>query len=96
MMYPFMTLNNNTEIVHSELYPDGRIKVHIETPDEEYGFRYATCWLPFYKWETIYKYSKNEMNYFQSLICTYELSIIRASQKGNMPGISMSSNYVKE
>ena len=32
MLYPFMTLNDNTEIVHSEMKPDGRVKVYIETP----------------------------------------------------------------
>ena len=49
MMYPFMTLNDNTEIVHSEMHPDGKVKVYIETPDEQYCFRHATCWLPDYK-----------------------------------------------
>ena len=51
MMYPFMTLNDDTEIVHSEMKPDGRVKVYIERPDEKYGFRHATCWLPDYTWE---------------------------------------------
>ena len=35
MMYPYMTLNGDTEITHSEMYPDG--KVYIETPDETGG-----------------------------------------------------------
>ncbi|OAD86411.1 hypothetical protein HMPREF2738_03607 [Clostridiales bacterium KLE1615] len=26
MMYPFMTLNDNTEIVHSEMKPDGLLR----------------------------------------------------------------------
>ena len=26
MMYPFMTLNDNTEITHSEMKPDGSVK----------------------------------------------------------------------
>lgn len=26
MMYPFMTLNDNTEIVHSEMKADGKVK----------------------------------------------------------------------
>ena len=30
MMYPYLTLNDNTEITHSELLPDGRVKVYIE------------------------------------------------------------------
>ena len=38
MMYPFITLNDNTEIVHSEMKPDGKVKVYIETPDEQYCF----------------------------------------------------------
>ena len=33
MMYPFMTLNDDTEITHSEMKEDGRVKVYIETPD---------------------------------------------------------------
>lgn len=51
MMYPYMTLNDNTEITHSEMKTDGRVKVYIETPDEKVCFRHATCWLPEYKWE---------------------------------------------
>ena len=35
MMYPFMTLDDNTEIVHSEMQPDHRVKVYIEKPDEK-------------------------------------------------------------
>lgn len=46
MMYPFLTLNNDTEIVHSEMKSDGRVKVYIETPDLRDGFHNATCWLP--------------------------------------------------
>ena len=30
MMYPFMTLDDDTEIVHSEMKPDGRVKVYLE------------------------------------------------------------------
>ena len=38
MMYPFMALNDDTEITHSEMKPDGRVKVYIETPDDRDGF----------------------------------------------------------
>ena len=30
----FMTLNDDTEITHSEMLPDGKVKVYIETPDD--------------------------------------------------------------
>ena len=46
MTYHFMTLNDGTEIVHSEMMDDGRVKVSIETPDEKLCFKRASCWLP--------------------------------------------------
>ena len=36
MMCPFMTMNDETEIVHSDMQDDGRVKVYIEKPDEQY------------------------------------------------------------
>ena len=49
----FMTLNDNTEIVHSEMHADGRVKVYIEQPDAETCFNRAVCWLPDYTWEDV-------------------------------------------
>lgn len=37
MMYPFMTLNDDTEITHSEMKIDGTVKVYIETPNDTGG-----------------------------------------------------------
>ena len=67
-MYPYMTLNDDTEITHSEMKADGRVKVYIETPDEKNGFRHATCWLPDYRWEDIFAYSDMELTYFKKII----------------------------
>ena len=53
MMYPFMTLDDNTEIVHSEMQPDHRVKVYIEKPDEKDCFHSAVCYLPDYTWMNI-------------------------------------------
>ena len=46
MMYPYLSLNDDTEITHSEMKEDGSVKVYIETPDAVGGFHSATCWLP--------------------------------------------------
>ena len=46
MMYPFLTLNDGTEIVHSNFLEDGSVKVYIEKPDEKDCFHHATCYLP--------------------------------------------------
>ena len=50
MLYPFMTLNDQTEIVHSEILERNgteAVKVCIEKPIEG-GFHSAVCYLPNY------------------------------------------------
>ena len=46
MMYPFLTLNDDTEITHSEMREDGTVKVYIERPDEKDFFHSVICILP--------------------------------------------------
>ncbi len=82
MMYPYLTLNDDTEITHSEMLPDGRVKVYIETPDLKDGFHNATCFLPEYEWADIHGYSENEMNYFKKLIRNNAHLIMEFSQEG--------------
>jgi hypothetical protein len=82
-MYPFMTLNDNTEIVHSEMKND-KVKVYIETPDEKLCFKHATCWLPEYKWEDIFGYTDEEMKYLKDLVNSEAHLIIEFSQTGGL------------
>lgn len=35
LMYLFLTLDDNTEIVHSEMRNDGTVKVYLEVNDEK-------------------------------------------------------------
>lgn len=86
MMYPFMTLNDDTEITHSEMKPDGTVKVYIETPDEKYCFRHATCWLPEYKWEDVFHFSEQDIQTFQNIIESTAHLIIEFSQEGGFQG----------
>lgn len=88
MMYPYLTLNDDTEITHSEMYPDGRVKVYIETPDCKDGFHNATCYLPEYRWEEIFGYSEAEMNYFKQLIRDNAHLIMEFSQEGGFDNAS--------
>lgn len=83
MMYPFMTLSDDTEITHSEMKPDGRVKVYIETPDDLGGFRDATCWLPYYTWE-VHGYSETEMIYFKKFVRNNAHLFIEFSQEGGV------------
>ena len=88
-MYPYMTLPDNTEIVHSELKPDGKVKVYIEKPVYD-GFCNATCYLPEYKWENISGFTENEIAYLKNLIEKNAHLIIELSQKG---GFANASNF---
>lgn len=84
MMYPYMTLSDGTEITHSEMKPDGKVKVYIETPDEKICFRHAACWLPEYKWEDIYAYSDADLERFQEIIESTAHLIMEFSQEGDL------------
>lgn len=84
MMYPFMTLNDDTEITHSEMKPDGKVEVYIETPDLKDGFHNATCYLPDYTWEDIQGYSEVEMEYFKRLIRNNAHLVLEFSKEGGI------------
>jgi len=84
MMYPYLTLNDDTEITHSEMKKDGSVKVYIETPDETGGFHSAVCWLPQYKWEKICGYTETEMDTFRELIRNNAHLIMEFAQDGGV------------
>ena len=82
MMYPFMTLDDNTEIVHSEMKEDGRVKVYLERPDAADGFHHALCGLPGYTWEDVFGFSAGDMARFQEVIQSTAHLILQFSQEG--------------
>ena len=70
MMYPYMTLSDETEIVHSQIIDENgkkKVLVHFERPTDN-GFDSARCELPDYNW--IYKngYSDSEIEMFENLL----------------------------
>lgn len=84
MMYPFMTLDDQTEIVHSDMLPDGTVKVYLERPDEALCFCHATCYLPDYRWEDIDGFSKNEIARYQEVLESTAHLILQFSQEGGL------------
>ena len=81
-MYPFLTLDDGTEIVHSEMYPDGRVKVYMEMPDVKDCFHCATCYLPTYAWENVSGFSKPELDRLTDIIQSTAHLILRFAQEG--------------
>jgi hypothetical protein len=88
MMYPFMTLDDGTEIVHSEMKDDGTVKVYMEKPDEKDGFHYATCWLPEYRWENIFGLSQAEVDRCREVIESTAHLILEFSKEGGFENAS--------
>ena len=80
MMYPFLTLDDQTEIVHSKLLEDGSVKVYIEKPDAKDGFHYATCFLPEYRWEDVSGFSETEIQKYQGIISSVANEIMQTAK----------------
>ena len=69
MMYPYMTLADGTEIVHSHiLEKDGEkaVEVHFER-SKPYGFDMARCKLPTYEWIVREGYADDEIAVFEQM-----------------------------
>lgn len=70
MLYPFMTLADETEIVHSESYFENdkeHVRVEIEKPVEG-GFYSAVCILPEYEWHNIKGFSEEDVEQLEGTI----------------------------
>ena len=88
MMYPYLTLDDETEIVHSEMLEDHTVTVYIEKPDEKDGFHYATCYLPKYDWTDIFGFNDAEIAALQSIVENNAHLIIELSQNGGIDNAS--------
>ena len=67
MLYPYMTLNDGTEVCHSQILEDRKVVVNFERPTED-GFDSARCELPEYKWLERSGYSDSEIHFFEQLL----------------------------
>ena len=79
MMYPFLRLDDQTEIVYSHMQTGGVVKVYIEKPVNE-GFHSAICYLPNYRWEDIKGFSSAEIERYQGIVESVAPLIIEFSQ----------------
>ena len=90
MLYPFMTLNDDTEIVHSESYiAEGKehVRVEIEKPIAG-GFASAECILPEYQWKNVSGFNEEDIAKYQELIESMSHIIIRLAREGGFESAS--------
>ena len=88
MMYPFLQLDDGTEIVHSEMQTDGRVKVYIEKPDAEDCFHNAVCYLPGYEWENVAGFTQEEISRYQTVLESVAHLILEFSKQGGFENAS--------
>lgn len=86
MMYPYMTLADETEIVHSHLITeDGteKVIVHFERPKED-GFDSARCELPSYTWTLRDGYSDAEIADFEKFLAANAHLLFKYARSGGL------------
>ena len=81
MMYGYITLSDKTGIAHSEMEPDGTVKVYFEKPLEG-GFQHATCYLPSYQWEAIEGFSEADVERLEKVLKNNAHLILEFAQEG--------------
>jgi len=87
MIYPFITLDDGAEIVHSEMQ-DGRVKVYVEKADEKDGFHHMTCYLPSYEVTESFGFSETEKGRYMDVIRSAANLIIEFSKDGGFENAS--------
>lgn len=88
MMYPFLQLDVQTEIVHSDMLSDGSVKVYIEKPVDG-GFHSAACCLPRYEWKGIDGFTDTDIERYQKIVESVAHLIIQFSQGGGFENASL-------
>ena len=88
MMYPFMTLDDETEITHSEFLPDDKVKVYVEKADAKDGFHDMTCYLPSYEITSVQGFSKAEQDKYMEIIRSTAHLIMEFSKDGGFENAS--------
>ena len=88
VMYPFLTLDDGNEIVHSQILKQGKVKVYVEKADAKDGFHHATCFLPEYRWEDIFGFTQEDIARYQRIIENSANLIIEFAKDGGFQNAS--------
>ena len=86
MTRPLMTPGDDTEVTHSELRPDGTVKVYVEARGERDGFHSAVCWLPAHRWEDVCGYTQAETARLRRLVRTNADLTMGSARAGGVLG----------
>ena len=82
MTHPFMTLNDGTEITHSEMRPDHTVAVYVEKPDKGDCFHSGMCTLPGYRWNDVQGFTVEELARYEEVVRSTAHLIMEFAQDG--------------
>lgn len=88
MMYPFLTLDDETEITHSEYLETDNVKVYVEKPDEKDCFHHLTCYLPGYQIAENSGFNDDEIEKYMDIIRSTAHLIMEFAKKGGFDNAS--------
>lgn len=86
MMYSYITLADETEIVHSQILEENgekSVEVHFERATED-GFDTARCSLPSYKWIKREGFSDEEIELFEKLLHSNAHLLFKYAESGGI------------
>ena len=84
MEYPFITLDNGTQISHSEMLADRSVLVYICKD----AFHRAVLVLPAQEWREVTGFTADELEHIKRVILKMTPLILEFSQKGGFRGAS--------
>lgn len=88
MVYPFLTLDDGTEIVHSHELNNGTVKVYVEKPDAKDCFHSFECYLPAYEIKNVEGFSQEEVDKYMEVIKSTAHLIIEFARDGGFENAS--------
>ena len=81
MIYPFMTIKDDIEVVHTEVREDNTVKVYFEQP-VYLGFHSIECILPTYEWSENKGFTDEELKYIDKFLHSVEEIIFDLAKNG--------------
>ncbi len=95
-IYPFMTIDDDIEVVHTELTADNTVKVYFEQPVES-AFNSIECTIPEYKWEKNKGFNEEQLKYLDKYLHDVEDIIFELAAEGGFDACKDTENgQIKE
>ena len=86
-----MTIDDDIEVVHTELRADNAVKVYFEQPVES-GFKSVECTIPEYKWEKNKGFNEEQLKYLDKYLHDVEDIIFELAAKGGFDACKDTEN----